>query len=364
MNSEDTKTAAAEPAAAEQPREHGGPNPLAVVIGVPILVAVMLSLFAWPSSQLEPRELPLGVAGPAPVAGMIEDGLAKQAGEDAFDVHTYADQAEARAAIEDREVYGAIVGSPTGITVLTASGASPMVAQLLQQASVEMAANAPAPPGQPAGQPADQPGGQPGGQPAGPPAAPKLVDVVPSDSDDPRGAVLGSSVLPLVLAGMATAMLLAFARKPGFGQALALITAAALSGLVVVGITQGWLSAFGGDWWVNGGVFALTILAIGAGVAGLGAVLGPAGLGLGAAVMMLVGNPFSGLSSAPELLPTWVGLTGQYLPPGAGGNLLRSTAYFDGAGAEQHLIVLASWAAAGLLLVVIGRWIRKEPIGR
>ena len=41
--------------------------------------------------------------------------------------------------------------------------------------------------------------------------------------------------------------------------------------------------------------------------------------------MVLVGNPFSGVGSAPELLPQPVGGIGQLMPPGAGGNLLRST---------------------------------------
>jgi hypothetical protein len=38
------------------------------------------------------------------------------------------------------------------------------------------------------------------------------------------------------------------------------------------------------------------------------------------------------------------------MPPGAGGNLLRSTGFFDGAAAGGHLVVLLAWAAAGLVL--------------
>jgi hypothetical protein len=314
---------------------HRGPGAIAAIVLVPILVGVMLALFAWPAANLEPRNLPIGVAGPPQAVGMVEQGLAR-AGEDAFDVHTYADEATARAAIKDREIYGAIAVGPSGVTLLTASAASPVVAQLLQQAGTQLAA---ANPGAP---------------------APKVVDVVPTDPDDPRGAVLGSALLPLVLAGMAGAFLLGLRTRPGLGQAGALIAIAVLAGLVVVGIAQGWLGAFGGDWWVNAGAFALTILAIGAGVAGLGAVFGTVGLGLGAAIMMLIGNPFSGLSSAPEMLPTWAGVTGQYLPPGAGGTLVRSTAFFDGAGAEQSVLVLTCWALGGLLLVVIGRWVRRS----
>jgi hypothetical protein len=321
-------------APANETGQRRGRGAIAAIVLVPILVGVMLTLFAWPVARLEPRELPIGVAGPPQALGAIEQGLAR-AGEDAFDVHTYADEAAARAAIQDREVYGAIVAGPSGVTLLTASAASPLVAQLIQQAGTQLAAANPSAP------------------------APKVVDVVPNDADDPRGAVLGASLLPLVLAGMAGAFLLGLGTRPGFKQALALIVIAALAGLVVVGIAQGWLGALGGDWWLNAGVFGLTILAIGAGVAGLGAVFGTPGLGLGAATMMLIGNPFSGLTSAPELLPTWAGVTGQYLPPGAGGTLLRSTAFFDSAAAERPLLVLTCWAVAGLLLVVAGRWIRK-----
>lgn len=320
-----------------EPAEPGHRRPtgaIAAIVLVPILVGVMLALFAWPAANLEPRNLPIGLAGPPQALGAVEQGLAK-AGSDAFDVHTYRDEAAARSAIQDREIYGAIAVGPSGVTVLTASAASPMVAQLLQQMATQQAAANPSAP------------------------APNVVDVVPTDPDDPRGAVLGSALLPLVLAGMAGAFLLGLRTRPGLGQAGALITIAVLAGLVVVGIAQGWLGAFGGDWWVNAGAFALTILAIGAGVAGLGAVFGPAGLGLGAAIMMLIGNPFSGLTSAPEMLPTWAGVTGQYLPPGAGGTLVRSTAFFDGAGASGPLLVLACWALTGLLLVVAGRWVRR-----
>jgi len=63
--------------------------------------------------------------------------------------------------------------------------------------------------------------------------------------------------------------------------------------------------------------------------------------------MVFVGIPFSGVGSAPELLPQPVGWLGQLMPPGAGGNLLRSTGFFDGAGGGRHIAVLAIWALAG-----------------
>ena len=69
---------------------------------------------------------------------------------------------------------------------------------------------------------------------------------------------------------------------------------------------------------------------------------------------MLVGNPFSGMTSAPELLPTGWSTLGQLLPPGATGTLLRSVAFFDGAGGTRALWILVGWVVLGLALAVLG----------
>ena len=50
-----------------------------------------------------------------------------------MEVHRYADEEAAQAAIEDRDVYGALVASPAGVTLLTASAGSASVAGLLQE---------------------------------------------------------------------------------------------------------------------------------------------------------------------------------------------------------------------------------------
>ena len=68
---------------------------------------------------------------------------------------------------------------------------------------------------------------------------------------------------------------------------------------------------------------------------------------------MLVSAPLGGLTSAPELLPTRGVRSGQFLPEGANGRLLRSSAFFDGAGAGTATVVLVCWVAAGAALIVI-----------
>jgi hypothetical protein len=109
-----------------------------------------------------------------------------------------------------------------------------------------------------------------------------------------------------------------------------------------------------GDWWAEAGVLSLTTLAVGATVTGLAALLGYAGVGLGALLIVFLGNSFSGASSAPRMLTEPAGTLGQWLPPGAGTTLLRSVSYFDGAAALGPAVVLTWWAALGLGAILLG----------
>lgn len=287
--------------------------PTVAIVAVPLITALVLTLFAWPNARLEPRELPIGVAGPAPATATIEQRLAAQEG--AFEVHRYADEASAREAIADREVYGAFVATSGGPKILSASAASPAVAQLLSHAAGKAA----------------------------------VEDVAPA----PRGGALGSSVLPLVLAGILTGVLAAVLGSSGFRRAALVVTGSLLAGVAATLIVQTWLEIIEGSWAANAAVFSLTVLAIAAAVAGGYSLLGERGAVLAALTMVLVGNPFSAVGSAPELLPRPVGGIGQLLPPGAGANLVRSTGFFDGAATGGHIAVLVAWALAGVALILI-----------
>ncbi|MDI3418287.1 ABC transporter permease [Streptomyces luteolus] len=324
-----TPTPAAPSPAAGRPR-----HVLAVLVLIPAVVALALWAFAWPAARTAPRDLPIAVAGaPAAVVG-LERQLERKEG--AFEVHRYDDEAAARAAIEDRDVYGAIVATERGPRLLTASAASPVVAQMLKQT-----ATAQAPKGAPV----------------------QVEDVVAAPPGDPRGAVLGTSVLPMALAGVAAGAVVTLLGLRGVRAACALVGAAALVGVVAAALTHSWLGALTGDWWTEAGVLALSTLAVSAAVAGLAAVLGRAGIALGALTVVLIGNPFSGIASAPELLPEPAGAIGQWLPPGAGGTLLRSVSFFDGAAASRPAWTLAVWAGAGLVLILVGGAVRVRRAG-
>src|SRR5918999_3958408 len=93
-------------------RAHGPRALMAVVVLVPVLAGLALAAFAWPAARLAPRDVPIGVVAPAAAGAAIErrpagGGGAGQAG--AVEVHRFADQASAPAAIAGREGYGAIV---------------------------------------------------------------------------------------------------------------------------------------------------------------------------------------------------------------------------------------------------------------
>ena len=179
---------------------------------------------------------------------------------------------------------------------------------------------------------------------------------MPSSSDDPRGLVLSSSLLPLTICSIIIASVigLVVGFRPAWRQLVALFVVSAVAGLGAYLIAQSFLGALPHEHLATWASLSLTVLAISSTTAGLIALIGTAGFALAAALMVFVGNPFSGVTSAPQLLPGWVDHLGQWLPPGAGANLLRSTAYFDGNGAAGHLVVLLLWTAFGLRAIVVG----------
>jgi hypothetical protein len=297
-----------------------------VVAGVVVLQALLVAWFAWPSKNLAPRDLPIVVAGPAPAAAGVVDRLRTER-PGAFQVGTVADSSAADAALRNRTAYAAIVLGPSGPSLHIASAASPTVATLVTQAGTELGNGQPVP----------------------------VVDVVPGPSADPRGAGFAASFLPLLITSLACGAALLFvvgshltrlAAVLGFGIVAGLATAAVMHGLGVIT----------GSYLLSAAVIALVSVAISGTVTGLGAVLGPAGIGIGALLVVFLGNPISGITGAPELLPKPWGTVGQLMPPGAGSTLLRSTAFFDGAGAARPLWVLAAWSVAGLGLTLVGHY--------
>lgn len=312
-----------------QPAADASPSPWSMVAGAVALLTVSISLlltaFAWPSVRSSVHDVPIAVAGPAPAVKQITAALDQRL-PDAFEITEVADTAAAEQLIRDRKVYGAIDVSSGAPHVITASAGSTAVAQTLQSVASGLS------------------------QAQGTSKAVAVRDLIPLPGDDPRGVGLAAGSLPLVMGGLLAAVLLTRLVRGTAHRVTAALAFAITGGLAVAAILQFWLGSLNGSYWANTAAIALTIAATSLSILGLESLLGYAGFGLGAATMMLIGNPLSGTTTAPEMLPGWSGALGQLLPPGAGGQLLRSTAFFDGQGITHSVIVLASWLTLGLLL--------------
>ena len=299
-------------------------NAITVGVLIAILVvaaqALLIPLFAAPAAHLAPRDLPIAVAGPPQLAAQLE-----AAHPGAFAVETVADAAAADAAIKNREVYGAVLVTPAGPEVHVASAAAPTVASLLTQAAAQLG-----------------------------PATP-VRDVVPLATGDPRGTGFAAGFLPLAITSLAAGVLIFFLVRGRIARLTALLTYGLAAGLVVAAVQQAGLDILPGDYLPVAGALGLFALAVAAAMTGLGAVLARPGIGLGALLFFLVGNALGAVAAAPELLPQPWGAVGQWLPIGAGADLVRSAAYFDGNGSAAAMTVLMAYAIGGLVLTLIGR---------
>jgi hypothetical protein len=327
--------------AAQTPLADTSPSPWPAVARavalLTVIISVLLTAFAWPSVRSSLHDVPIAVAGPAAAVQQVSATIDQRL-PDAFEITAVADTAAAERLILDREVYGAIDVSAGTPKVLTASAASVAVAQSLQGVATALGQ------GQAQGQGKEQEAG----------TAVAVREIVALPADDPRGAGLAAGALPLVMGGMLAAVLLTQLLRGTGRRVVGALSFAITGGLAMAAILQFWLGSLDGSYLANSGAFALTIAAISVTILGLESLLGVAGLGLGAATMLLVGNPLSGAATAPQMLPGWSGALGQLLPPGAGGQLLRSTAFFDGHGAAHPVIVLSSWLCVGVVLCLAG----------
>ncbi|MGC9671520.1 hypothetical protein ACNTMW_33875 [Planosporangium sp. 12N6] len=308
------------------------PQVAATVALLTVIISVLLTAFAWPAVRSSVHDVPIVLAGPPTATDRIAAAL-QQRQPGAFDITRAADTAAAETAVRNREAYGAIDVSTGTPQVIIASAGSPVIAQTLQSIAAGLAQAS-------------------GGAPATPAVAVRDVAALPAD--DPRGAGLAAGSLPLVMGGMLAAVLLTRRVRGTTRRLTGALAFAVCGGLALAAILQFWFGSITGNYGANAGVIALSIAATALTLLGLETLLGTPGLGLGAVVVMLIGNPLSGTGTAPQMLPGWSGQLGQLLPPGAAGSLLRSTAFFDGRGATQPLIVLLAWLVLGAVLCVIG----------
>jgi hypothetical protein len=307
-----------------------------MIVVLTVALAIVAIAFALPAARSKPHDVPIGAAGPQAASGQVADILERHA-PGAFEITYYPGEAALREAIRNRDVYGGISFGPDGRALLVATGGSPMVAQMLTQIGNGISEQ------------------------AGVPLY--TEDLAPPTADDPRGAGLAASALPITLAGLLPAIALVLVlKREVWTRFTAAVVFAAVAGVTIAALLRYVFGSIDQNLWGVAGGLTLGVLAAGLSMLGLGSLFGRVGLALGALLALLLGNPLAGLNSAPEMLPIGWGELGQWLPQGANATLLRSTAFFDGAGSTMPIVVLTCWALAGAALIVIAAQQQRRTV--
>ncbi|MPV89421.1 hypothetical protein GB882_12150 [Georgenia ruanii] len=295
---------------------------IAAVFAIVALVAPFLGTV--------PRNVPVGVAGEKTSTSQIEQLLTTlQPG--AFHVKTYGDADALRAATLHREVYGGFAVDSSSATAVVATGASPVLGQFLGNIGTSLGAT--------------------------------VDDVAPGSKADTSGYGLQVAATIATLAAVAGACVIA--RTAGRRLSAQLTGALALAVVLGIGVAAALqlLGSVAGAFLQVAAVTAFAVLAVEAVVLALVRLGGLVAAGLFTLLIVIPGIGLSGLTSAPEMLPSPFGAIGQLLPQGAYGRLVQSVAYLGGGGALRPLLVLLGWLLLGALLLWLAR-AREVAAGR
>ncbi|MDI6666724.1 ABC transporter permease [Leuconostoc falkenbergense] len=330
-----------------------------LVVGILTLVlAMMMTAFSLPAVHSGVHQVPIALLAPN---DQVFDNVAKQLDKQGFKVQHYNDQEKIKSNIMSRKVYGAIILKNSGdVTVYEATAASANVAQMITQVgerillhqkntaktritnlimkstsitetkSLTSTMNK-----------IDH-------------KVVKIADIKPFPKADLKGAALAAGALPIALGGWIGAVTIATFIRGKKQKFYAVIAFSFIGGLALVAVIQFGIRTFNGNYILTSMAAMLGIAATGFLVLGILEVLGNPGLAIAIVLLILLGNPLSGLASAPEMLPNGWGALGQLLPPGATGTLLRNVAFFKGSATMKPIAVLMGYVVVGLLMFRLG----------
>lgn len=332
---------------------------LTLTIGLTAILAIMMTAFSLPAVNSGINQVPIGIITTSDEA---YEKLAKPLKQKGFKVSEYNSAKQVKKNINQRKIYGAISVDVSGnLTVFEATAASAAVAQTLTQLGNNVVAQQKIVGTKQINQLIAQTNDVNTIKALNQKAAQlnvktaKIVEVKAFPKADSKGTGLAAGALPIALGGWIGAVAIANMVKGKKEKFWAIVSFAIIGGLGLVGVIQYGIGTFDGNYFLTSLGAMLGIAATGFFVLGLLEIIGTPGLGIAAVLLILLGNPLSCLSSAPEMLPAGWGAFGQLLPPGATGTLLRNVAFFDGNAIAQPLTVLIAYILLGIVLFKIGK---------
>ena len=297
------------------------------LLGLALLVvllvqAVFVSSYVGALHDPKPRDVQIGVVGPAPLAAAV----ARQAG---FELVPYASEAAARDAIDHRRIEGAFIGGPGGPTLLVVPAAGAAMATGLANAFGAGAAA----------------------------VQQKLtvVQVHPLPPGDAGGATSFLVVMALVVGGyLASTISLVFGGAATRHRRLLALAIVSLVGSFVTDLIAGPVIGAlpSSRFLVLWALFLLVMTAVAFSTAALQTLFGPAGTLIVVVLFVIFGAPAAGGTVPSAFLPQFWRVIGPYLPAGAGTTAVRNTVYFGGNEIGLALIVLTAYLVVGALIVI------------
>ena len=293
------------------------------VIGGLVILVTLIVLFGSALHDPRPHDVAVGVVAPQPMVDQLTQGFAQNA-PGAFTFTTYATEAEARAAVDQRDVVAALIVGQAGPTLVVAGAAGDAIAGGVTAAFTSVFAQQ--------------------GQTLS-------VQVVhPFGTGDPHGIILFFLLLATVITSVVAGVLAVFgAPQARWLEITTVVVVYAVCAGIVGALTASWIANdYGGAILALMGLLAVVSLAIGLVMAACARLAGPAGVGLGVLIVVLIGLISSGGPLGSAFLPDAYRLVGPWLPIEPAYSAIRGALYFGGAGLATPLLVLGAWIVIGL----------------
>lgn len=306
-----------------------------LVAGALVLVT-LLALIGTAIRDPRPHDIALGVVGPAPAVEQVTAAVSAQA-SGVFAFTSYDSEDAARAAIDSRAIDGALVLGPSPRIIVAGAAGDAVTGVITTVFGAALASQ----------------------------GGPVPVEVVhPFTGGDPHGLVLFFLVLATLISTLVVQVgLLVRARERGMTAWLGVTTLWALVAAATGTLVFDWIAnwAFDAAGIVSlAALLALASLAVGTVIGGSARLLGAAGLGLGALIVVLLDLVSSGGPAGSEFLPDAYRWMSPWMPAGELYSALRGALYFGGQGVGTPQMVLVGWLAAGLLLMTVAAGLRPS----
>jgi hypothetical protein len=299
------------------------------VVGGLVLLIALLGLISTAIRDPRPHDIPVGLAGPTPAVQQISTAFSTNS-PGAFKFTSYGSESDARAALDSRDVDGALVLGGATPLLIVAGAAGDAETGIITAAFTNVFKAQ---------------------------GSTLTVETVHQfAAGDAHGLILFFVVVAVIVASLVTqALLFNTAGQVGLRARLTVVLSfALLAGLTAMG-TAAWIAGdYGSGFWTAAALVALASAAVGAVVAGSARLLGAGGLGVAGLVMVLFDLVSSGGPVGSQLLPDFYRWLAPWMPAGPLYGALRGALYFGGAGIGGPISVLTGWLAGGIVLLWFG----------